>query len=181
MIIRDSSSGRALDINPDGFGMVHAFTSPLAYYANCVRGDSYSAIISVTPTGAGDCFFYMINDGSYDLIITSLKIYSASAETVQLKLGDSGTIGGTHAALVPASRKAGSGKTADVTCESGVDITGLSGGAVVDQLYATAVQQRHFWNSQLILPRNSMVSLYAVTGGIAVGGNLGFFTRGLCL
>ena len=181
MIIRDSSTGKAWDINPDGFGQINAFTSPLPYFANIIRQDSYSAIIDVTPTGAGDCFFYIKNDSSYDLIITSLKAYSASAEIVQMKLGDSGTVGGTHATLAPASRNAGSGKTADATCEVGVDITGLSGGYVVDTFYTTTTQTKWDWESRIIVPKNSIMSLYAVTGAIAIGGTLGFFTRGLCI
>lgn len=181
MIIRDSSTGKAWDINPDGFGAINAFTSSLQYFANIVRKDSYSAVISETPTGAGDCFFYIKNISSYDLIITSLSFYSATAETIQMKLGDSGTAGGTHADLLPASRNAGSGKTADVVCESGVDITGLSGGVVVDQFYATAEQKRVEWGSRVIVAKNGIMSLYVVTGAVNIGCTLGFFTRGLCV
>lgn len=181
MIIRDSSTGKAWDINPDGFGAVNAFTSPLPYFANIIRHDSYSTVISETPTGAGDCFFYMKNNSAYDLIMTSFKLYSASAEIIQMKLGVLGTLGGTHAALTPASRNAGSGKTAEVTCESGVDITGLTGGYIIDQFYTTATQQRWHWDSRIIIPKNGTIALYAVTGAILIGGTLGFFIRGLCV
>lgn len=181
MIIRDSSTGKSWDINPDGFGAINAFTSPLQYFANIIRKDAYSAIISETPTGVGDCFFYIKNICNYDLILTSLSFYAAAAETIQMKLGDIGTVGGTHAELLPSSRNAGSGKTADVTCESGVDITGLSGGVVVDQFYATAEQKRVEWGSRIIVPKNAIMSLYAVTGAISIGCTLGFFTRGLCV
>ena len=174
MIIRDSATGRSWDINQNGFGAVNAYTSPLQYYANTQEG-SYSTVVEVTPTGAGDCFLYLKNNNATDLVITSISFWSAAAETIQMKLGDSGTIGGTHADLLPVSRNAGSGRTADVDCEVGVDITGLSGGSVVDSFYATAAYQKWAWDSRIILPKNSIMSLYAVTGAIAVGGTIGFF------
>jgi hypothetical protein len=110
-----------------------------------------------------------------------LKLYAAATETVQVKIRDTGTVGGTHAVLVPVNRNAGSGKVADVTCESGVDITGLSGGDVVDELVAGADMYRWKWQSGLIIPKNRTVSLYAVTGAIAIKATLGFCFLCPCL
>lgn len=175
MIIRDPNTGQGMNVCSDGRSCTEAIVKPIQYHANIVQLDSYSAVISKTPTGAGDCFFYIKNNDAKDLIVNSIKLRSASAESIQIKLGDSGTVGGTHAALTTVSRNAGSGKTADITCESGVDITGLSGGGIVDVLYSNTTMLRWYWESELILPKNSILSLYAVTGAVALNATIGFF------
>lgn len=174
MIIRDPSTGKGMEVNDEGYGKVANVNRPLQHHANVVYGNAYSAIISVTPTGAGDCFFYIKNDDVLNLVIRSITLYGASAESLQVKLGDSGTVGGTHADLLPVNRNAGSGKTADVTCESGVDITGLSGGSVVCDINFTNSFVKLRWDSSLIVPKNTIFSLYAVTGAIAIKANLSF-------
>lgn len=157
-----------MKVNDNGYGEVSSIVRPLQHHANVAHGNAYSAVISVTPTGAGDCFFYLKNNDDYNLVIRSIGLYGASAESIQVKLGDTGTVGGTHADLTPISRNAGSGKVADATCESGVDITGLSGGSIVDLIHFTNVYQKVRWDSSLIVPKNSMISLYAVTGAVAI-------------
>lgn len=180
MIIRDPNDGAGMGVNDDGYGKVSAVSHNLQFRANLFMQNSYNAVISVTPTGAGDCFFYLKNDDSSDLIINTIKLYSASSEQVQFKFGDSGTIGGTHAALTPVSKNAGSGKVADVTCESGVDMTGLSGGSIIEHIYTSTTMQRWFWDSTLILPKNRILTLYAVTGAVALQASIGFFFCDLC-
>lgn len=174
MIIRDPNNGAGMKVNEHGYGEVSSVMQPLQHHANVVHGNAYSAVMSVTPTGAGDCFFYIKNNDEYNLVVRSLSLYGASAESVQVKLGDIGTVGGTHADLTPISRNAGSGKVADATCESGVDITGLSGGSIVDLIQFTNSYLKVRWDSSLIVPKNSMLSLYAVTGAVAINANLSF-------
>jgi len=181
MILRDPQTGRGMQINEEGFGQVFVTGIPAQFRANWTKKTFYSAVIEKTPTGAGDCFFYIKNDDDRDLIVTSLKLQSASAENVQVKLGDSGTVGGTHAALLPVSRHAGSGQAAEATCESGVDITGLSGGSVVDLLCSSTLMVRWFWESRLVVPKNRIFSLYAVTGAVAIKASLSFYFCKECL
>lgn len=173
MIINDPD-GKALQVDDEGNAKVASIIKPLQHHANIVYGNVYSAVISVTPTGAGDCFFYIKNDDTLNLVVRSITLYAASAESIQVKLGDSGTVGGTHAALLPVSRNAGSGKLADATCESGVDITGLSGGSIVCDINCTNAFAKHRWDSSLIIPKNTMLSLYAVTGAVAIKATLSF-------
>jgi len=158
-----------------------AICQSITEHSNQHEEESYSAVIDVTPTGAGDCFFYITNNSDIEAVVTSLKLHAASAETIQVKIRDVGTVGGTHAVLTPVNRNAGSGKVADVTCESGVDITGLSGGDIVDVLIAGAPMWRWEWESGLIIPKNRTVSLYAVTGAIAIQATLGFCYLCPCL
>lgn len=158
----------------NGYGYVSAVTNPKVYNENR-NGNAYSAIVSVTPTGADDCFFYIKNNDAMDMLARIIRVRSASAESIQIKLGDTGTVGGTHADLTPVSRNAGSGKIADVTCESGVDITGLSGGSIVDIIYCNTTQVEVVIPGDLIVPKNSIISFYAVTGAVALNLTFGFY------
>ena len=181
MIVRDPRSGIGQSVTQGGMAISKAICQTITEHSNQHEEESYSAVMSVTPTGAGDCFFYITNNNDIDAVVTSLKLYAASAETIQVKIRDTGTVGGTHAALTPVNRNAGSGKIADVTCESGVDITGLSGGDIVDELMAGATMYRWQWQSGLIIPKNRTVSLYAATGAIAIKATLGFCFLCSCL
>lgn len=180
MIVRDPGTGKGMEVSSAGYGKITAVCHYIQHEANLIHEKSYSAVIDLTPTGAADCFFYIKNLDTDNLIATSLKLRSASAESVQVKLGDSGSVGGTHADLTCVSRNAGSGKTADVTCESGVDITGLSGGSVVDELFGATTMQRYIWDSSIIVPKNSMLSLYAVTGAVQLNAILSFYFCDVC-
>jgi hypothetical protein len=181
MILRDPKTGIGQSVTAGGMAINKAICQTITEHSNQHEEESYSAVMSVTPTGAGDCFFYIINDSDIEAVVTSLKLYAAAAETIQVKIRDTGTVGGTHTALTPVNRHAGSGKIADVTCESGVDITGLSGGDIVDELVAGTVMYRWQWQSGLIIPKNRMVSLYAETGAIAIKATLGFCFLCPCL
>ena len=180
-ILRDPNSGRGQAVTQGSMAMVKAICQTVNEHANQVEKEAYSAVISKTPTGAGDCFFYIKNLDEDPLVISSLKLHSANAENIQIKLGDAGTVGGTHATLACVNRNAGSGHEANVTCESGVDITGLSGGEVVDELVSGTTMYRWEWLSGLIVPKNRILSLYAVTGAIAIKATAGFYFLCDCL
>ena len=133
------------------------------------NGQSYSFGVDVTPTGAGDCFLYLKNDSDTDMIISEFMLRAAADETIQFKLGDSGTpIGGTTG--TPVNRNAGSGNEADATALYGVDITGLSGGNNVMGMFLkggeTSVRVAPL--SGFIVPKNKVITGYVATGGIAV-------------
>lgn len=131
------------------------------------NGNFYSIYQSVTPTDAGDCFLYIQNNSQEILHIPSITLYTASAESVQLKLEDEGTpVGGSD--IAPVNRFSGVGKTADVTVLGGIDITGLSGGVVVDEVFGSTTQIKRYWNSMFILDTNKSITFYAVTGGVAL-------------
>jgi hypothetical protein len=146
-----------------------AIATTLQHHINHEHQELYSIVVSKTPTGAGDCFLYIKNNSDDDMLVCALSAYAATDESIQVKHGDTGTTsGGT--ANVPVNRNAGSGKTADCTCEDGVDITGLSGGSVVDEVAVDGATgtRKHIWRSDIILPKNATMSLYAVTGAIAL-------------
>lgn len=142
-------------------------------------GDFYALVISQTPTGADDCFCHIVNDNETDLIFSSMRAYVPTDETIQIKLGDTGTpSGGTTGTAI--NRNAGSGNLLDATIEVGSDITGLSGGSVVDDVFIKAGESSRlfYWRSGIILPKNSRLSFYAVTGAILTNMTLCMYYRG---
>lgn len=174
MIIGDGhGTGNKAQVTDEGCICTKAISVHFTQHIN-EKGDAYSVIIEKTPTGAGDCFFYIKNNDDQNMYVCSLTGAAATDETVQIKIRDIGTPAGTTA-NVPVNRNASSGKEADVTCYDGVDITGLSGGSVVEQFELDgATGSRKFrYNSCIIIPKNQTLSLYAVTGAIALKISLG--------
>lgn len=140
---------------------------------NQVDGTSYSVLLSQTPTGAGDCFCYIKNNNIKDMVLSSIKLYAASNETLTIKINDTGIpIGGSD--CTPVNRKAGCGNVADVTCKVGNDITGLSGGDDIEVLFVKGVETsiRLAWLSGIIVPKNHTMTLWATTGAIAIRATL---------
>ena len=167
----EDGTGKGYKVKIDDENMAHVLSTEahLCHHINLAHGEAYSVVVSKTPTGAADCFLYLKNTDDDDLIISSVLLYAATDESVQIKLGDSGTTsGGT--ANVPTNRNAGSGNSADCTCEDGVDITGLSGGSVVDEISIDGATGSHktVWRSDILLPKNGIATFYAVTGAIAI-------------
>lgn len=160
--------------------MAESSTYNAIHTVNHEDGQAYSLTFAVTPTGADDCFCYIKNTSSVDLNLNSIKLAAASDEVVQVKLGDIGTpIGGATA--TPVNRNTNSNNTAIGTFQTGIDITGLSGGSVVDQFFIDGATntQRYTWASTLIIGPNSVLTLYAVTGAIAVRITISLFYHGV--
>ncbi len=138
-------------------------------HINEIEQQVYTVVVSQTPTGANDCFCYVKNTSSTDLTFRSLTIATASNETIQIKIKDTGTpVNGT--AYTPINRNSGSTNVATGTFQTGNDITGLSGGSVVDQIFLKGgdSSSKYFWQSHIIIRSNDTLTFYAVTGGIAI-------------
>ncbi len=164
-----ADGGYKLKINSEGQAEVRCITSELEFHANYHEQQAYSAQFIYTPTGAGNCFGYIKNNSNDDMIISALMMYAASDESFSIKLGDTGaTSGGTT--VTPVNRNAGSGNLADVTCEGGVDITGLSGGSVVAGRFIKGgeTSAKVEIKSGLVVPKNKIISFYVQSGAIAI-------------
>lgn len=182
MIIEDGhGSGSKAKVSSEGCLQVKAVTLSFQQHVNSEEGESYSVIVSKTPTGANDCFLYIQNNSDVDMYVSSGKISAATDETVQVKLKDTGTPAGTTV-NTPVNRNAGSGKLADVTCYDGENITGLTGGEVVEQVDVDGAvgSVKYEWGSALIIPKNQVLSMYAVTGAIALKATLSISFHGQC-
>jgi len=111
-----------------------------------------------------------------DLNINSITISAASDEVIQLKLRDTGTPAGGSTAT-PVNRNTNSNNMALGTFLTGTNITGLSGGSIVDQFFSDGAtnSQKYSWTSSLIVGQNGVLALYAVNGAIAVRITISFF------
>lgn len=127
-----------------------------------VEERAWSLRFTNTPTGAGDNFFYLKNDGLKDIFVTDIRI-SSSVVTKILYNHVSGTaVGGTD--VVPSNRNLGSSKLPTATIEQGVDITGLTDigviffeeCSVVDTLFHLKT------TSNIIIPQGQAIALQRV-------------------
>jgi hypothetical protein len=169
LIIEDGTgSGRKAAVNTDHFLQTLAQTFPYEHYINHRQKGAYSIIFDVTPTGAGDCIFYIKNTNDIDMIINNITLQSQSQEAIELTLGDLGTpVGGTD--YVPVNRTSGAANTSDCISQYGTDITGLTKGGVIEKLYCTSgASQSYLWLSDFILPKNTTFAIYAVNGSIRI-------------
>ena len=171
MIIESAGVGRyGAEVTPEGMIASLCTTTEVQHHVNHDHGKSYSFVVSKTPTGAGDCFAFIQNTDDLDMLITSIALACAADDNIQIKLGDdvSTAAGGTTTTMV--NRNAGSGNTADVVAESGVNITNLTGGLVVDDIFLDAGTSavKISWGSHLVVPKNQTISFWAVTGTAAI-------------
>lgn len=175
MMIEDGQgTGDRTHVNANGCLCVRATTIHFLQRVNELHQEAYTAIIEKTPTAAGDCFFYIINNSTDDMYISSMTAAVATDETIQLYINDVGTPAGTTANTL-VNRNAGSGKAADCTAYDGVNITGLSGGKKVEQFAVDGNigSQKWRYSSCIIIPKNHTFTLYATTGAIALSISLG--------
>ena len=170
LIIEDGKgTGKTAAVDDENRLKTLAITASLQQHINHTDGLAFTAMFSVTPTGAGDCFGYIKNESDEDMVVTALMMRCASDETIQVKLGDSGTAtGGTDITL--ANRNAGSGNEASVDSQQGVNIIGLSGGVVVAGAFVKGGENSMLVPilSSLIIPKNKVITFYAVTGTAAI-------------
>lgn len=170
MIVEDGrGSGQKAHVTGEGCICTRAVGIHFLQHINEVHQEVYTAVIEKTPTAAGDCFFYIMNNSDEDMYISSMTGAAAADETVRLYINDTGTPAGTTENVL-VNRHAGSGKLADVTAYDGVDITGLSGGSMVEQFVIDGAigSQKWRYNSGIIIPKNHVCTLKAVTGAIAL-------------
>jgi len=173
-MILNNADGTSVGVTDDHRLATSSIASTKEHEVNHVEGQAYSVGASVTPTGAGDCFLYIKNDSDTDLVLSEFMLYAASDEFFTFKLGDSGTpSGGTDS--VPVNRNAGSSNLAEATVQTGVDITGLSGGSPVLSFFKKGGEssERVAPISTFIVPKNRIFTGYVTNGGIAVMTGIG--------
>lgn len=128
--------------------------------------DCYTLLFDKTPTGAGDYFVYMLNSHpSKLLVVPELRCKAATTdEEIQIVLGATGTpVGGTDTTPANHYTNSPNSATGDGTFQTGVDITGLSGGTVVEHITinADAGTQEFFWRSGFVVSKNQVFALKA--------------------
>jgi len=174
MIIEDGTgNGYKTRVNEENLLGVYAIVVPIEQHVNHTTRRTYSCVIEQTPSGAEYYFCYLKNISIYDLIITSMKIYTPSLESISVYLNPSGTAVGTT--YIPVNKYAGSGETADITAVVGNNITGLSGGSLADKIIVlgSSIGMTNVDRiSNIIIPKNTSIAFSAVTGSIKINATL---------
>jgi hypothetical protein len=176
MRIEGALTGKALDINGRNMARVISVNLDPQVHNAFFDARTWTAGTTVTPTGAADEFFYMLNTHTrLSLVISRLTLAAASSETITLA-GVTGTAaGGTT--LTPVNRTLTSGNTPTATIQSGVDITGLTPGTTLETFTGTTATYIDLTRRPIILLPNAAVALSATTGAIAVTFALDFYVQ----
>jgi len=177
MIIEDGTGyGYSAAVNSENKIKTLSTRITFAHHVNHDEGKCFTALFDQTPTGSGDCFFYLKNNDSEDLVVTELRFRVESNEEIYLKIKDEGTpVDG--AAITPVNLNAESGNAADVTCQQGSDITGLSSGNIIDYIGILSSQgtKQFKLTPDIIIPKNHVFSIYAKAGAIRTFGTAVFY------
>ena len=176
-----TGNGYTAKVNSENQLTTLAITQSIEHHVNKQEGSAYHALFAVNPDGADDCIFYLKNTDEKIIIIEGVTWQTSAAEEVYYKIGETGTAVKTSGSdITPANLNAGSGKLASVLCYSNVsdgavDITGLSGGSVVEKLWLTNTASSHFNLEQdIIIPKNQTFSIYCVGGDTLLRGTVVF-------
>jgi hypothetical protein len=180
MLIEDGQgSGRTAGVNAKNRLKTVDISSSVEHNVNHEEGRSYNMIFQVNPTSSNPsleteetCFAYIKNNSDIDLCFEGIDLRLAGtgeAEIIKIKGGDSGTpIGGTE--VTPVNLNLGSGKQANGTFLKGSNITGLSGGTTLRRIYIGSSNTSETFNFEqdIIVPKNNVLTIYAVNGGAEV-------------
>jgi len=170
-------------VNLENRLMTSGIAASVEHHVNHHDKEAYNVLFAVNPDGAGDCFFYLLNDSNKNMDITleGLWIQTSAAEEIYTMIAQAGPAVLTNGiALAQQNLNAGSGNVADVTCygelaDGGVDITGLIGGREVQRLWLTnAVTELFNFEQDIIIPPNQSFSMYCVGGDTLLRGTLVF-------
>lgn len=177
MYIDDGKGGgNVAEVTSDNKLSVDAIQNDFNHFAN-QKGDSFIVYSDITPTGAGDQFMYIKNDSTKDMVITWYRAWTASGnpEAIDIYANMVGTPGGTTA-LTPGNLNLGSAKAATGEFYEGVDLTGLSGGVLLDRLRVLGGEDVFDkWEGGIILPKGTNIVAQALSGSIAIELTFGFY------
>jgi len=154
-------NGTVVDVDDQNRIRAFATSQPQDKDLN-TKSKSWTLRFTNTPTGAGDNFFYLKNDGLKNIFVTDIRI-SSSVVTQILYNHVSGTaIGGT--AITPLSRNLGAAASPTATIEQGVDITGLTDiGVIFFEECSVANTLFHLkTTSNIIIPQGQAIAFQRV-------------------
>lgn len=168
-----TGKGYSAGVTADNRMMVDAISYTIEHYINHKTGQAYNVLFSATPTGAGDCFLYVKNQSENALSIEGVRLHLPASEYIDLKVGDIGTpVGGSN--ITPSNLNAGSGNIATGVFQNGNDITGISGGVIVERIYHLTSLGSEYYNfdQDIIIPKNGVFAAYCEAGTTALAGTL---------
>jgi hypothetical protein len=173
MLIEDGTgSGRTAAVNAQNKLEVVAITATTEHDTNHHNGLAFNACVEVTPISpdpsSGDtrtCVFYLKNTSEVDITLEGIdmRLGGTGEEDVIEIVGrdDVGSpIGGTT--VTPANLNLGSGNPAEGTFLKGSNITGISGGVVLQKIWITSNGTKSYnFNQDIIVPKNRVVTIYS--------------------
>ncbi len=173
MLIEDGTgSGRTAAVNIDNKLEVAAVVATAEHFANHASGLAFNACVEATPIAtdpsSGDtrtCIFYMKNGSEVDITIEGIDIRlgGTGEEDVIEVVGrdnEGEPIGGTT--VIPANLNLGSGNTAEGVFLKGSNITGISGGEILQKIWVTSNGTKSYnFNQDIILPKNRVLTVYS--------------------
>lgn len=174
-ILDGKGKGYKAGVTPDNRLDVSARVDTRMSYVSRDDGEAYFYYSDITPVGADDVVCYIKNTSTTkDLHITWMRTYCASADALDVYLGEVGTpIGGT--AIVPVILNQGKGNNAEGVIQEGANITGLSGGSQLDRVRMEAGKDSFTEFHGLILGQNDVFTLRALTGTAAMEVTIGMY------
>jgi len=167
-VVQDGKGrGNEAAVNVEQRLLIDGPLDSMAYHANQQYGEAYVSQFTVTPVGAGDLFLLVENLDDEDLVITDITlIRAAGAEDHTVTLGQVGTAAYTATAGgTIANKNAGSNKSPNAIFRDDTDITGLTGGRIVEVRSCGATPVLMSWVSGLILPKGGRLTLTAGAAG----------------
>ena len=112
-------------------------------YAQRVNGQVFSVVVdAIDPTGADDNFFYLKNDSVVPIEVIGYDLISTVAGNVKMEVCTGTAVGVT--AITPVNLNRTSGKAPSVTVGTGVDITGLTDGGIINFFSLVALTSNHW-------------------------------------
>lgn len=176
-IIDGTGTRYAAGVNSEARLRVASVNKAYAENVNQQFQKAYTLMYSQTPS-AGKYFLYIKNLSDENVVLAGIAISCGTNERVEIVKDLVGTPVGTVA--VPVNRYVGSGNTAEGTFVVGNDITGISGGTVVQKFSKAGDSETKCFTmySGLVIPKNKNIALRAVTGGVAVDGCVCFVEHG---
>ena len=186
MQIEDGTgSGKTAGVNADNKLEVVAITASTEHETNHHNGLAFNVLFEQTPleqnpsidSTVESCIFYMQNTSEIDMTIEGVTHRLAGTvlvDILEIRGGETGVpIGG--ATVTPVNLNLSSGNSAIGIFLAGDDITGLSGGVVLQRIYiASDGSQYHNFDQDIIVPRNRIITIYSMTPVAQISATVSF-------
>jgi hypothetical protein len=172
-------TGNTAQVDKNNRLVTASVASSPEHFACFVEGKAFSVNFSATPTGAGDCFFYMKNNSEDDIVVEGLSLKLAANEYIDVYLNDTNSPSG-GADIIPTNLNSGSGATAIGTFQNGNDIIGLTQGDLAYRIYHASSNGGTYYNfeSDITLQKSGVLTLYCETGTTPLGGYFDIYYTG---
>jgi len=185
LIIEDGQGkGNSAGVSEENRLLSECITSSNEHHVNHLHAQAYNVYFEQSPTANNDCIFYMSNDNDIDMSIEGLRLSVSGACEIYCQINDKGTRL-TATALTPVNLNGGSGNAADGTFERGADLDGatstITGGSEFERIKLIAATPTQMFNFEqdIILPKNSTMTIWCDTSTVTVNGTVIFNYHGL--